>query len=169
MAVLFTEHSMDVFADRLIVARGRLIADGPRPTCARTPGAGGVLRHWQDICGARRTRRAGGMTTLPDAAGAKHRVPGMARRKSRLMWRCRCAEVRWWLLAQRRGQVHHAQGADGHGSAQRRRGVPGAGPSEPRGPPRGTPGSFVPEDRRVFTDLTVMENRSRPARPASLA
>jgi hypothetical protein len=129
MAVLFTEHSMDVFADRLIVARGRLIADGPRPTCARTPGAGGVLRHWQDICGARRTRRAGGMTTLPDAAGGHTPCAwyGAAQILFDVALQVRRGEV--VALAQRRGQVHHAQGADGHGSAQRRRGVPGAGPN----------------------------------------
>ena len=61
MAVLFTEHSMDVvfaYADRMIVlARGRLIAQGKPPRSATTQGAGGVFRHRQDL--RERSRREG--------------------------------------------------------------------------------------------------------------
>jgi ABC-type branched-subunit amino acid transport system ATPase component len=53
MAVLFTEHSMDVvfaYADRMVVlARGRLIAEGKPLELRDHPGAGGVLRHRQDL------------------------------------------------------------------------------------------------------------------------
>ena len=54
VSVLFTEHSMDVvfaFADRILVmARGRLIADGDAKTIRADPhGARGLFRHRRDV------------------------------------------------------------------------------------------------------------------------
>ena len=178
MAVLFTEHSMDVvfaYADRMIVlARGRLIAAGqaagdPRPS----EGAGGVLRQRQDLREDRRPRRTSAET------------PPMSTHEPLLEARALCA---WYGAAQilydvdlevRRGEVVALMGRNGAGKSTTLKALIGhARPSgaarsrfmghdisrsEPHHAARLGLG-FVPEDRRVFTDLTrAREPRGRPA------
>ena len=149
MTVLFTEHSMDVvfgFARRvLVLSRGRLIADGAPDSVRTDPvGAGGLsgtrrmtlalreLSAWygdaQVVRGATLTVNAGEVVALIGRNGAGKTS----------------------LLRAAMGLMPRASGA-----------VELNGASIARLPPylrarRGL--GYVPEDRRIFTDLTVRQN-----------
>jgi hypothetical protein len=87
----------------------------------------------RDICGARRDHgRRAGMTADVLLETYLCAWYGAAQILFDVALQVRRGEV----VLGRNGarQVHHAQGADGHGSAQRRRGVPGAGPVQPQEP-----------------------------------
>ena len=167
IGVLFTEHSMDVVfahADRIIVlARGELIAEGP-PAAVR------------DDARVREVYFGGGTTFAPARVGDSSRClrcsrsrPGTARR------RCSTAsslgvgagecvalvgrngagksttmKAIMGLMARRRGRVVF-RGTDISALPSYRIGRLGLG--------------WVPEDRRIFTDLSVRENLAVARQP----
>ena len=165
IAVLFTEHDMDVVfahADRIIVLeRGRMIADGKRRRRARRTrrvravylGAGVDLREHTDARGRRPPRL---LRARPD--------PGRRRSRPRTARSSRCSAATAPASRPRMkaimGLVPSARGP--HPASQ--------APTSPRKQPYRIARlglGYVPEDRRIFTDLTVDgEPRGRPpARP----
>ncbi len=176
MTVLFTEHSMDVvfgFAERVARAVAR-----PTDRRRRTRGS------------ARRSGRAGG---LPREAKRDARVARSARnarrqREARMTLLALRAVDAWYgaaqvvygaTLAVEAGEVVALIGRNGAGKTSLLRAIMGlmpratgeielAGAAIARLPPhqrarRGL--GYVPEDRRIFTDLTVRENLLLAARP----
>ena len=160
ISVLFTEHSMDVvfaFADRIIVlARGRLIADGDAAADPRQrAGARSLFRHRQDL---RRGRVMSGDPMLS--------VEGLS------AWYGAARILYDLSFKVGRGEVVALMGRNGAGKsttmkaimgliAQRQGTVRFNGDDISRLKPfeiarRGL--GFTPEDRRIFVDLTVMEN-----------
>ena len=164
ISVLFTEHSMDVvfaYADRIIVlARGKLIADGDAAAIRDNPkvqevyfGTGKTFeraperrRHERDRCS--RWRRS---------------TRGTARRTSCSTCRFEVGRGEVVALMGRNGagkstthEGHHGAGraAQRHGAFLRRATSRGCKPFEIARLGLG----FVPEDRRIFSDLTVLEN-----------
>ena len=159
ISVLFTEHSMDVvfaFADRIIVlARGRLIADGrcgvhPRQSAS----TGGLFRDRQDLRGSASMSEAmlqvgslsawyGAARILYDLSFEVGRGEVVALMGRNGAGKSTTMKAVMGLVTQRKGMVRF-NGEDI--SAQKpfeiaRRGL-----------------GFTPEDRRIFVDLTVMEN-----------
>ena len=175
ISVLFTEHSMDVvfaYADRIIVlARGQLIADG-------TPAAVRANAQVQEVYfGTGKTFRG---PCAMSGAMSERRCYG--RRPERLVRR-RAHSLRSELRGrprrgggadgpQRRRQVDHHEGDHGPGRPAQRRGA-----LQRRGHLRACSRieiarrglGYVPEDRRIFTDLTVLENLDVGRQPRALA
>ena len=160
ISVLFTEHSMDVvfaFADRIIVlARGRLIADGDAAAIrdnaqvrevyfgtGKTFARSRVMRRCHARGrGLKRLVRRGAHSLRSELRGRPRRGGGADG-------------------PQRRRQVHHHEGdhgshrrAAGHACASTASDISRLKPFEIAR--RGL--GFTPEDRRIFADLTVMEN-----------
>jgi len=180
MAVLFTEHSMDVvfgYADRILVlARGRLIAQGDAQEVRSHPevrrvyfGSGatfsGVASPEADILPSSDDRSAIGRSdTAPDETLL--RIQGLN------AWYGDAHILRDVSLLAGRGEVVALMGRNGAGKSttmkaamgllRRRTGLidfMGAdiSASQPCDVARLGLG-YVPEDRRIFTDLTVTEN-----------
>src|SRR5574337_23779 len=107
----------------------------------------------------------------PRAAARRARPLGLVRRGADPVRRRPAGAARRGRRAdgpQRGRQVHHAEGGDGH--ADERRGTlsfmgPDISHSEPHDVAAHGLG-FVPEDRRIFTDLTVAENLEVGRQPA---
>ncbi len=164
LALLFTEHDMDIVfahADRILVLdRGRLIADGPPAAYARTPKCApstSARRHEAPpVACLRSARCAQGM------AGRRHCTSSRSAWRTRKTWCCsgvmapasrprsrplpaccgRCA-VRCCFAGERIEALTSWRIA--------RMGL-----------------GYVPEERRIFADLTVVENLQvgrQPARP----
>ena len=161
IGVLFTEHSMDVVfahADRIIVlARGELIAEGP-PAAVRDDARVREVYFGGGTTFARRRRRrtrpmlevAVARCLVRPGAGALRRLARRRRRRMRRPGR-----------PQRRRQVDDDEGDHGpDGAPARPRRLPRHATS--RRCPRTAIGrlglGWVPEDRRIFTDLSVREN-----------
>ena len=169
VSVLFTEHSMDVvfaFADRIVVmARGRLIADGDAQNDPRrSDGAAGLFRQRPN----HRTRGQRRMTSPPALAVEYLNA--------------------WYGAAQilydvtftvGRGEVVALMGRNGAGKSTTMKAVMGLMPRR-----SGTVAvngrdvsmlrpfeiarlglGFVPEDRRIFSELTVAENLDAGRQP----
>ena len=169
VSVLFTEHSMDVvfaFADRIVVmARGRLIADGDaQDDPRRSDGAAGLFRQRPN----HRTRGQRRMTSPPALAVEYLNA--------------------WYGAAQilydvaftvGRGEVVALMGRNGAGKSTTMKAVMGLMPRR-----SGTVAvngrdvsmlrpfeiarlglGFVPEDRRIFSELTVAENLDAGRQP----
>jgi branched-chain amino acid transport system ATP-binding protein len=176
MAVLFTEHSMDVvfaYADRMIVlARGRLIAQGKPLEIRDHPKVQEVY------FGSGKTFEK----IAEKAAEVNGRVGRNGMSTHETVAERRIAVCAWYGAAQilydvdlevRRGEVVALMGRNGAGKSttlktligmlakrKRRRELPRPRHFEERAAPwpRKLGLGFVPEDRRVFTDLTVTEN-----------
>jgi branched-chain amino acid transport system ATP-binding protein len=180
MAVLFTEHSMDVvfgYADRILVlARGRLIAQGDAQEVRSHPevrrvyfGSGttfsGVASPEADILPSSDDRSAIGRSdTAPDETLL--RIQGLN------AWYGDAHILRDVSLLAGRGEVVALMGRNGAGKSttmkaamgllRRRTGLidfmgTDISASQPCDVARLGLG-YVPEDRRIFTDLTVTEN-----------
>ena len=169
ISVLFTEHSMDVvfaFADRIIVmARGRLIADGDAKTIRDDPLVREVyFGTRQDVRrrGRRHERRAGARVEHLNAwYGAAQILYDVA-------------------FTVGRGEVVALMGRNGAGKSTTMKAVMGLIARAPRhralqwrghfarssrSRSRGSASATRPEDRRIFSDLTVMENLDAGRQP----
>ena len=160
--MLFTEHDMDVVfahADRIIVlVRGEMIAEGRRRRCATTRAC---ARSISAAARRRRRRRA----AMPHEHADRSRSRGLdawygqaqilSASRSRRRRRVRRPDG-----PQRRRQVDDDEGDHGtDGAAARPRALPRPrhlGAAAYRIARLGL--GWVPEDRRIFTDLTVREN-----------
>ena len=176
IGVLFTEHSMDVVfahADRIIVlARGELIAEGP-PAAVRDDArvrevyfGGGTT--FATAC-RRRELPACMRSTRLDVLEVEASTPGTARRRSSTAS----------SLAVGAGECVALVGRNGAGKSTTMKAIMGL-MAKQRGriafrghdisalPPYriGRLGlGWVPEDRRIFTDLTVRENLAVARQP----
>ena len=171
ISVLFTEHSMDVvfaFADRIIVlARGRLIADGnAEPIRDNRAGAGGLFRHRQDLRGA---RPSAADEPMLDGAEPECVVWRRAQSSTTSSLRGRPRRGGGADGPQRRRQIDHHESDHGPDRAS----APAACTSTARTSRSCKPFEiarrglgFTPEDRRIFSDLTVMENLDIGRQPA---
>ena len=158
IGVLFTEHDMDVVfghADRVLVLnRGTLIAEGaPAAVRANAGGSGGLSRRglalWGRFVNAAKLSVAAARRRLRPSAGVVRRLArSRGRRSSRAAWPQRGGKSTTFrailgLIARRGGRIVF----DGEDISRRpayeivRRGL-----------------GYVPEDRRIFSDLTVEEN-----------
>ena len=159
ISVLFTEHSMDVvfaFADRIIVlARGRLIADGDAASIRdNRASARSLFRHRQDLRWSSAMSEAmltvermsawyGAARILYDLSFEVGRGEVVALMGRNGAGKSTTMKAIMGLMAQRQGMVRF----NGEDISNRkpfeiaRRGL-----------------GFTPEDRRIFVDLTVMEN-----------
>ena len=175
IGVLFTEHSMDVvfeYADKLIVlARGKVIAEGTRRNRAQPSSrAGGVPWHRQVVHAARDLRWRS--QTMSDTEPMLQ-VSGLNAFYGR-------AQILFDVgFEVGRGEVVALMGRNGAGKSTTMKAVMGllprtAGTVTFRGaeidalPPYRIARlglGFVPEDRRVFGDLTVMENLDTGRQP----
>jgi len=175
VAVLFTEHSMDVvfsYADRIIVlARGRLIAEGTPVSIRDNPevqkvyfGSGATFeKAWG---------KKGGDMKLTDATEPSGADDILLDVRSFSVW-YGAAHILFDLdLEVRRGEVVALMGRNGAGKsttlmalmgliASRRGWIKFMGNDISACEPYEIASlglGFVPEDRRIFTDLTVVEN-----------
>jgi branched-chain amino acid transport system ATP-binding protein len=182
MAVLFTEHSMDVvfaYADRIIVlARGRLIAQGQPAEIRDNPKVKEVYFGGGTTFGANQAKRGEGESLN----GTTNLIRGDKMLEVRAL-------SSWYGAAQilfdvdlevRRGEVVALMGRNGAGKStmlmalmgliSRRRGrveFMGVDVSNAKSYQVSAMGiGFVPEDRRIFTDLTVLENLDVGRQPA---
>ncbi len=183
MAVLFTEHSMDVvfaYADRMIVlARGRLIAQGAPDEIRAHPKVQEVY------FGSGRTfekkAREGGEPAIAPRAVKDAAAPLLDVRALRAWYGA--AQILFDVaLHVRRGEVVALMGRNGAGKSTTLKAIMGLldkrggavsfmGRDISRSPPHVAAShglGFVPEDRRVFTDLSVRDNleagRQKPRR-----
>ena len=179
MAVLFTEHSMDVvfaYADRVtVLARGRLIAQG-------TPEAIRQDARVQEVyLGTGRTFEAAPAAPDRQAAPVPAKALAPALRVDHLNAWYGGAHILFDVsLTVGRGEVVALMGRNGAGKSTtlksimgmvaRRRGAVSFLEQDvsewaPHRIARAGLG-FVPEDRRIFTDLTVLENLQTGSQPA---
>ena len=173
IGVLFTEHDMDVVfghADRVLVLnRGRLIAEGIAGRGARaTPrssaiylGAGPVYdAGHRDERGLKLSVERPQRLLRPGAHPVRRRARGRRRRSGR---RCSAATA----PASRRPSAPSSAWSPQRSGRDRASTAATSRTGRPtRSPARGL--GYVPEDRRIFTDLTVEENLEvgrQPPRP----
>lgn len=179
MAVLFTEHSMDVvfgYADRIIVlARGRLIAEGQADQIRAHPEVQHVYfgqgRTFDEVAGT-------GQGVVPTPPRPAQAGPLLTVRNLHA-WYGAAHILHDVSLEVGRGEVLALIGRNGAGKsttlkalmglvADRRGDIQFMGQSLARYRPfeaarRGL--GYVPEDRRIFTDLTVQENLMAGGQP----
>ncbi|ABM56639.1 ABC transporter related [Verminephrobacter eiseniae EF01-2] len=178
MAVLFTEHSMDVVfahADRMIVlARGRLIAEG-KPLALREHPEVQRVYFGTGKTFERQAASEPGTSGIPGAgAAASAGAPGevLLQATGLHAW-YGAAQILYDLdLYVRRGEVVALMGRNGAGKSTTLKALMGLlarrsgqirfmGQDLSRSAPQAAARlglGYVPEDRRVFTDLTVLEN-----------
>jgi branched-chain amino acid transport system ATP-binding protein len=169
IAVLFTEHSMDVVfehADRvLVMARGALIAQG-------TPAQVQADRHVQAVYFGTGKTLGGSASTACAPPTHVHHAPALLNIQNLNAWYGAAQVVFDATLHVQHGEVVSLIGRNGAGKSSMLKAIMGLMPqrtghvvfaghdisnAEPYQAARLGLG-FVPEDRRIFTDLTVLEN-----------
>jgi len=172
MAVLFTEHSMDVVfahADRMIVlARGRLIAQGLPHVIRDDPKVQEVYFGTGSTFELKHT----GSSDLQASHSTAKGVDTILAVKDLSAWYGSAQAIFKVNLTVRRGEVVGLMGRNGAGKSTTMKTIMGLmsrsegcvdflGENIARWPTHKIAASglgFVPEDRRIFTDLTVLEN-----------